>query len=115
MDILRVKGTPREAGRQFGEAYRDDFHAASAKIRSMANGRPDWQRELPLVQETLAWYAPRYLEELEGMAEGADLALESILLNHRRYLSASPGCTSIAFLGGPDGPVLGKNVDLGHD
>ena len=112
MDVLRVKGTPREAGRQFGEAYREGFRQASEEIRRMAENRPEWLAELPLVRENLAWYAPRFLDELRGMAQGAGLPVESILLNHRRYLSVSQGCSSVAFMSGPDGPVLGKNVDL---
>jgi hypothetical protein len=58
---------------------------------------------------------PGYLEEIAGAAEGANLTLDAVLLNHRRFLAAryldDACCTNIAFLA-PSEPAFGKNLDL---
>jgi hypothetical protein len=50
-----------------------------------------------------------------GAAEGANLTLDAVLLNHRRFLSArhldEACCTNIAFLSSSR-PIFGKNLDL---
>jgi hypothetical protein len=56
---------------------------------------------------------PRYYAELGGMAEGANLSMDDILLHHRRLLIAAFCCSNVAFMRADtgDGPIFGKNLD----
>lgn len=112
IQVLRLQGTPREVGRQYGEACREGFHAFHARVRELAQGHPEWSDEIHVMGEAIASHYPRYYQELAGMAEGANLTLDEALLNHRRLLLAEfTCCTNIAFVNTPSGPILGKNLD----
>ena len=112
---VECAGTPRQLGRQTGEALREDIAANLELFR-----RPDpeaWQRRLPVMLETARRYLPDVLEEMQGLAEGADLAVEEIYrLNFPLWNDGLDldGCTNLVFCDGPDGPVWGKNNDGCH-
>ena len=112
MDLLKLKGTPRQVGRDFGEAYRDGFRFLNELAHTVASERPHWLGELPVLAEALRTYLPRFWDELVGMSEGSGLSLDDQLLNHRYGLQAEAGCTNVAFLDVPSGPIFGKNLDL---
>lgn len=112
MDILRLKGTPRQVGRQYGEAYREGFRAFFEEAVQSASQHTHWYGELALFGATMREHFPRFYEELLGMAEGSALSLEDILLGHRNMLAAETCCTNIAFTGASGGPIFGKNLDL---
>jgi predicted choloylglycine hydrolase len=113
IETLQLTGTPREVGRQYGEACRERFHAFHALCKERAAGSPRWYDDLPIMGQAIASHHPRYYQELQGMAEGASLELDDVLLNHRRLLLAEFCCSNLAFLEAPGGPIFGKNLDGG--
>lgn len=113
MEVFQAKGTPREVGRQYGEAYREGFRQFHADVERLAAQHSHWYGQLGQLRATIEGYLPRFWEELVGTAEGAGMALAKLLLNHRYTMSAEEGCTNISFFGAPGGPIFGKNLDLG--
>ena len=109
------RGTPQEVGHQYGEACRDEFQRLSALARETASRDERWFSDIHLMQSSIAELFPRVLQEMAGMAQGANLSLDDVLLNHRLFLSVGtlyrPCCTNIAFLD-PEAPLFGKNLDL---
>ncbi len=89
--VLEISGTPREMGRQHGQAYAEDIRRL-AEERVRLSSDPIWtgvrlprERVLALAEECLAAheiYAPELVEELRGMADATELSLpELIILN----------------------------------
>ena len=116
MKIVDCSGSPREIGRQAGEALRDEIR------QNMAFGlpaiSPDAERRLSAMTAALRRRLPEALEEMRGLAEGAGLPEETILrlnlaLAIPNELAVADGCTNVVFRGGPDGPLWGKNNDGG--
>lgn len=114
MKIVEVAGTPRDIGRATGEALREEIREDLELVGDRWSG-PGAERRLALFAETLRRHIPDVLDELEGTAEGADLPFETLARhncpNFPSELDETEGCTNIAFAGGPDGPVWGKNND----
>jgi predicted choloylglycine hydrolase len=125
------KGTPREVGRQHGEALKDSLKRHLSISYELARNISKIGKEKAL--ETAATlkpyidkYAPDFLEELKGMTEAAGISLnEAFLLQARQeivYLSQYGNggfeCTSFA-IGreyASDGKVYsGQNADLSGD
>jgi isopenicillin-N N-acyltransferase-like protein len=126
--FIEVSGEPRERGRQYGEAAREQIHrsitfyrdayARAAKL-SWDQVREHAPRWVPLIDA----YLPDILDEVHGIAEGADVTFEDILaLNGRAELSVGnpfaeqkdDGCSSFAILeeASGDGHVYcGQNWD----
>ncbi|MEX2644078.1 MAG: C45 family peptidase [Acetobacterales bacterium] len=86
--LIEVSGPPRERGRQYGEQARDRVIAACELFRGIMEkgGRP-W----PAVKERAQGFAPRieaycpaYLEEIAGIAEGAGVETEALILLNAR-------------------------------
>ena len=75
--FVRARGTYREIGRQIGEAARPQIEASLAFYReqfaAMSGGLSfaDAQREAEVYLRHARLWLPQYVEELEGMAEGA--------------------------------------------
>ena len=96
--IFRAQGTHRELGRQHGEQAASRIHAhldymgASMKM-SRASIRKRALRFKPLCEK----YCPHLLEEIQGLAEGASIALEEAMaVNLRGELGQvkEEGCTT---------------------
>ena len=99
-----VSGSPREMGRQLGEAAKTeirDFCEAALPIVNKtlpitrARAMEIVQLSLPLAAD----YAPDMVEELRGTAEAADVSLEDLfLLQIRNQLqpASDAGCTSFS-------------------
>jgi isopenicillin-N N-acyltransferase like protein len=79
--LIQVSGSPRQMGQQIGEACRTQVHNSLANARSLLDSAYD---ELQLTWEGAQIHARKYLpfalerypqivEELRGMAEGADV------------------------------------------
>jgi isopenicillin-N N-acyltransferase-like protein len=103
---IEVRGSPREMGRQLGEAAREAIRAyADLVIQRFNLGRAaPISHEAALAAATAAIppaerYLPHAMEELRGIAEGAGVAVEQVMLiNVRNQLgaAASPeGCTAV--------------------
>jgi len=117
--IIECSGTPRECGRQTGEQLRAEIREHLELGPEVGPHIPDdqWRPRRATYVARMKEAFAEYLEELEGVAEGADLPLNDI---HRINMMMWPdtlrlpdgdGCTNIAFTAGPDGPVWGKNND----
>jgi isopenicillin-N N-acyltransferase-like protein len=80
-----ISGKPRERGRQYGRAFqkgisslleREVYQAFVKKYSS----RDDMLRYAGQCVKPIRDYSPTIMDELEGIAEGADLRLESVVL-----------------------------------
>ena len=124
----RLQGTPREVGRQHGEALRSMIRAHLELIYTQGAQRSNLAPETgrrwalafgPMIGEA----APHFLEEIEGVAEGADIEQsEALLLQVRqevahvaRFGAVDLECTSFA-VSGPytraGTTFAGQNADL---
>lgn len=117
---ISVAGSPREIGRQIGEAARDEVRgfcevALQRVDKTMRVARETAhsvvERSLPFAQT----YAPHMIEELRGTAEAAGVSLADLmLLQVRNQLSpeADAGCTSLSVANGATGnPIVAQNWD----
>jgi len=84
--LIRVKGSHREMGRQIGEAIASKVRHSLENARTLIDGTYEvleltWEgariqasKYMPFAQERY----PQYLEELSGIAEGADVPFEDL-------------------------------------
>ncbi len=112
--VIDVHGSGREIGRQTGEALRDEIRALVEWMRTRRPFSADDPR-LPVIAETIRDGLPEVWDEMHGLAQGAGVpAHEVIHLNappRASVLDPFQSCTNVAFAGGPDGPLWGKNND----
>lgn len=124
----RLHGTPREVGRQHGEALRAEIRAHLDLIYTQgarrSNLTPETARRWALTfGPVIGEAAPHFLQEIEGVAAGADIEpAEALLLQVRqevahiaRFGSADLECTSFAVSGAytrTGGTFAGQNADL---
>lgn len=129
----RLSGTHREIGRQFGEAFSDLIHLHRQRaldrlqrVQGVSAGPAFAAAER--FRATVRQYAPFFDEEVQGVAEGAELPLGEAYLLQLRAELAAPGivaipamaeagdeCTTFAAL--PEAtadrvPLIGQNADL---
>jgi isopenicillin-N N-acyltransferase-like protein len=114
---LTATGTPRELGRQIGEALRDAIRGfvdvaldrVNRAVRvSRASAMEIAEASIPLAEG----YAPHMVEELRGTAEAAGVSLEQLmLLQVRNHLQPDDaGCTSFS-VAPRSGRIVGQNWD----
>ena len=123
---VTLTGTPFEIGLQYGHKARPRIRQHFANQRSLMAARfpadPDWWRRAVYEQfAPYAEFAPHFVEEMHGLARGADLAFEEILLlNVRDELTPAPraapaeACTSFGCHGDltlSGKPILGQTKD----
>lgn len=109
LPLVRVSGSHREIGRQIGEASSTQVRRSVANARQLIEGahgslRLDWEgakiqarKYLPFAQERY----PQYVEEMAGIAEGADLHFDDVaVLNAMEAVTMDAlhltKCTSLA-------------------
>lgn len=121
---ITVQGTPRQMGQQLGDAARDEVQgfAEIALPRVNKTVRVSREQALSVAMRSAEYaqqYSPDMMDELRGLAEGARVPLEELmLLQVRNQLRAEPegGCTSIS-VAPPTlnraGCIVGQNWD--HD
>lgn len=130
--LIHLTGGPYDMGRQFGKCLREEVHAlAEERLRlciahAKAAGRQVGRAQcLALASRFLpahAAYAPEVFAEFQGVAEGAGIALELLLIgngltDYRDVLACSgPPAECTAFWARPevaDGRTLcGQNWDM---
>ncbi|MFD5898774.1 C45 family autoproteolytic acyltransferase/hydolase [Streptomyces sp. NPDC060366] len=140
LPVIEISGSPRERGRQYGEAVRPQLHAALgyyAEAFGQSAGLT-WDRVTARAERWLdpvAAYAPDLVEEMRGIADGAGVSLLDVLaLNARGEViydksfatmsegapgtadpdEAPDGCTSFAAYGAASGDghvYAGQNWD----
>lgn len=117
MNVVEVKGSFRQMGRQMGEAFREAIRWRLATF-GQDGGSQEHAERLPTWVACMRQTLPDMLEQMEGVAEGAGLTFEEAarldLPGYRGELDVDDGCTNIGFAGGPDGPIWGKNNDGKH-
>lgn len=124
--VLSVRGTHREVGQQIGAAMRPALHALMEQMRRNVPGGPARYEALVNQGRVCLAYSrgvyPQYVEELEGIAEGAGLPLEELFLGMCEELWEPSfwrrGCTDFAARGRAtvDGStLLAHNNDMPPD
>lgn len=126
LPLITLRGTPFEIGKSFAQQARERIvHHLSNQKAIMAALRPGdpewWRREVETYLHPYEDLAPHFVDEMHGLARGAELSFEEILLlNVRDELlgSSTPagagGCTSFGCEGAVtlDGrPLLGQSKD----
>jgi predicted choloylglycine hydrolase len=101
-------------GRQYGEQAKADILNNVEAFR-IGEETEEVEAFVGRTRGVLERFVPDILDELVGLAEGSGAPLSALLrLNQVNTFTGprpSPGCTSMAISGGPDGPILGKNND----
>lgn len=131
--LLEISGEPIEKGRAHGEAFREEIGRLLVEYLdyldrvSLSHGveplKVDRVLEISRTYlEPVSVYAPDLLKEARGIAEGANLSLEEVMvlnsfLDLLDYLSGAfreAGCTTLMVPGDKDGrgAVIGQNYDL---
>lgn len=88
MRLITLEGTPYEMGRQHGELLREEIHAlAEERLRLSLRDVPGASREAALALagrclDAHREYAPAVWEEFQGIAEGAGLSPERLLIGN---------------------------------
>ncbi|MEI7742340.1 MAG: C45 family peptidase [Chloroflexota bacterium] len=124
---IRVSGTPRERGRQYGEQARSRVRRSIEIYRAVFGHYAGWDWEQVIAhaqayRPAIEAIHPRYLEEMAGIAEGAGLVFDDILaINVRTEVmfaavarKAASECTSFAVLPGASASrhvLIGENWD----
>jgi isopenicillin-N N-acyltransferase-like protein len=117
-----VAGSPREMGRQLGEAVRDEIRgfAEIALQRVNKTVRISRERAMSIAAHSTEFargYSPQMLEELHGMAESSHVPFDELmLLQVRNQLrpDADAGCTSLSLAPtaiGSGGAIVAQNWD----
>lgn len=104
---IEVAGPPREMGRQIGEAARDEIRGFCEVALALVNkavrvSRASAEQVIADAWQRLAQYSPDMQEELQGIAEGAQVSASDVmLLQVRNQLQpdADAGCTSLSLAG----------------
>lgn len=109
MILVHVGGTPYEIGYQHGVQLRALIDGL-VKYETRDYDRAVVERSAELYQ-SLAYierHAPEFLEELNGIADGAQVDYGRLLYVNLKYFHY---CTTVSFSHSADGPLLGKNLD----
>ena len=111
--VISVKGKPFDRGRQYGSQAREQIRQNVELYFDLWNAlwgarRPEVLKLSKRLVPVIGGYDADILEELEGVAKGADLSIEEIVALNARYelvfsQGSTPqpvrgGCTSIAAL-----------------
>ncbi|MGP4081757.1 C45 family autoproteolytic acyltransferase/hydrolase [Pseudalkalibacillus sp. R45] len=123
---LTLKGTPMEIGRNHGEKGREQVLQSLSTYEALFHGysKISWKqaKEMALSHlHAIEQYNPDFIEEMEGVAQGAGVEFEDILaLNARSEIalatysgktrSFSDGCTAIGIT-----PPLSNNAILSQN
>jgi isopenicillin-N N-acyltransferase-like protein len=103
--IIEARGTHREVGRQIGEQCRERIQSMFAGLRDELPPGVTWKAMLDrsgvYLAHSRAVY-PQYIEELEGIAKGAQVPFDEVFLTMCEELWESfawHGCTDMAARG----------------
>ncbi|MDX8495291.1 C45 family peptidase [Mesorhizobium sp. VK22B] len=113
LSFIDVAGSPQEVGAalgRFGRAALHDHFRTSAAWRELTARRADPRigTMATIVRERF----PRYWAELQGLADGLELAFDDVFLWNCRgdiWAMAPDGCTTVQLPGSPH--VIGHNED----
>jgi len=103
--MIEARGTYREVGNQIGAQCKLQIQSMLAYLRENVPAGYSWEQMLNHSKEYLApsrVVYPKYVEELEGIAEGSGIPFDDIFLSMCEELWESPvlhGCTDMAARG----------------
>ena len=103
--LVEARGTHREVGQQIGQACKPGIQKTLAGLVDDLPEGITWDRMLAQSQRYLAFSQqayPQYVEELQGIAEGAEVPFEEVFLSMCEELweaAAWRGCTDMAARG----------------
>jgi isopenicillin-N N-acyltransferase-like protein len=120
--VIEIKGTHREVGREIGQRMKPNIQRILTPMRADLPPGVTWkqmvQKSRLCLTHTRAVY-PQYIEELEGIAEGADVPFDDVFVAtceglwesttwYSPRLGSSGGCTDFAARGAAtvDGSTL---------
>ena len=112
MKTIECCGTPREMGRQYGEAARDDIQYEVENLgRYFITPRLDsYYTEADRI---LAKYLPDIREEILGIAEGANIDKKVLLAMNfvDTFDNQTNRCTPLLVKNSADGVIVAKKED----
>jgi hypothetical protein len=115
-----ISGKPRERGLLYGRTYREDVRQFLDKeiygaFVQKPSPKDDMLRYAAACGKVVKEACPEVYDEMEGLAEGASLRLEEVLLlslheefQHRGVLPKVPHCTAVA--AGPPATADGRTL-----
>ncbi len=130
--VIKVKGTHRQVGQKIGERMKPQLQRMLARMREDLPPDVAWREMLQKGRLCLAHSRtvyPHFVEELEGIAEGAELPFEEVFLAiceelweaaawRGRVLGSPKGCTDFAARGRAtvnSSTLLAHTNDLGPE
>jgi isopenicillin-N N-acyltransferase-like protein len=123
--LTTITGKPRDRGKRYGQKFKEAIQSFRDKevycFAANPPSRDDLLRYAGACAKEIKAYCPTILEELEGIAEGAEMKLEEAVLitlheelYHKGILPAVEHCTAMA-AGPPDtrdgNTYVGQNWD----
>ncbi len=107
MKYIELQGSWREIGRAHGEAFREDIRKYY-DFYCLRRGKTP-QRFAPGIRAYVQSHLPDIIEEIRGIAEGAAMAYDEILVyNHFNVIA---GCTPVFFRTSDYGPIVAQTLD----
>ena len=113
---IETKGNWRQIGCQVGETFRQELATC---VERYFYGRLDVEKCAPAIKVLkgiLSEHCPEVIEETQGMAHAAGIAPD-VMLGYRFFNEVkqrmNEECSVIFLAQTPDGPLLGRNCDLG--
>jgi isopenicillin-N N-acyltransferase-like protein len=111
--VIKASGTHREVGQVIGQRMKPQIESMVAQMRESLPPSVRWEGMVQKAQLCLTYARviyPQFVEELEGVAEGAASSFDEIFLGmceelwepaawHSRGLGTSKGCTDFAARG----------------
>ncbi|MCB0119708.1 MAG: hypothetical protein KDD72_11815, partial [Anaerolineales bacterium] len=104
--IIEARGTYREVGRQIGERCKPQIEMMMEQLRESVPANKNWDmlvKESRIFQTHSRAVYPQYVDELEGIAEGAGVPFDEMFVAMCEELWETPpynkGCTDMAARG----------------
>ncbi len=112
--FVKAYGDPAAVGRQVGEGLREPIHDLLTRLNLPARFSSDRHRErLQVLLGNIERLAPDLVAEMEGIAEGAGVAAETIFMLNCLVELDAQSCSVVGFADAPGGPLIAKTNDLG--
>ena len=100
---IECVGSAYQIGKQHGKSCPDAVrtsHAAWSPVESVDAQK--MKRGMDIIEKNLSSHFPEILEEMQGIADGADLTLEQVICMNMEYelvsaANAVPSCSNIGF------------------
>jgi isopenicillin-N N-acyltransferase-like protein len=104
--IVDTQGTPYQMGLQHGQQARHKIQGCIERLCPLEGRTVERRQHAAMVKETIAERMPAALEEMHGIAEGADMPFEDVLLMNlsvelwrEELIRPSKACTLVGVAG----------------